>query len=88
MSYESDDEDDLELGADGRRRRIERRRSMTSMPGTLDEMHFVMDEEEDDLRSHGDGEEMEDEMLGDDDGNEAFDEDLLAAGEMKNVPFL
>jgi phosphatidate phosphatase LPIN len=92
-SYESDDEDDLELGRDGRRRRIERRRSMTSMPGTLDEIHFGIDEGEDESRSFGDGEqdeeEMEDEMLVDDDvGNEAFDEDLLAAGEMKNVPFL
>jgi phosphatidate phosphatase LPIN len=90
-SYDSEDEDgdDLELGADGRRRHRERRRSMTSMPGTLDEMHFEMDEDE------GESPFEDEEMLGDVDisvdddvGNEAFDEDLLAAGEMKNVPFL
>jgi phosphatidate phosphatase LPIN len=62
------------------------------MPGTLDEMHFGMDEDEDES-PFGDEDEgaddIEDDVLADDDaGNEAFDEDLLAAGEMKNVPFL
>jgi phosphatidate phosphatase LPIN len=98
-SYDSDDEDgdDLELGADGRtRRRRERRRSMTSMPGTLDELQFGTDED-DESPFAGDGEEDEEEGVeedvddddGDDDvGNEAFDEDLLAAEDMKKVPFL
>lgn len=94
-SYDSDDEDgdDLELGADGRRRRRERRRSMTSMPGSLDEMHFGVDEDEEDEPPFsgdeaGEGAEEDDILVDDDVGNEAFDEDLLAAGEMKNVPFL
>ncbi|KAF9464839.1 Lipin/Ned1/Smp2-domain-containing protein [Collybia nuda] len=97
-AYDSeDDDDDPEIGADGRRRKRERRRSMTSMPGTLDEMHFGMDDEDDNYEdnyndNYGDGEDedLEDNMIeGDGDaGDEAFDEDLLAAGEMKNVPFL
>ena len=89
-SYDSDDSDgdDLELGMDGRRR--ERRRSMTSMPGTLDEMQFGMDEDDGSLfTGEADEEDAEENLMDDDDvGNEAFDEDLLAAGEMKNVPFL
>ncbi|EKM59320.1 uncharacterized protein PHACADRAFT_191669 [Phanerochaete carnosa HHB-10118-sp] len=87
MDSESEDEDDLEQGQVPRRR--ERRRSVSSMPGSLpgssssDEEHFGEDDE--------DG---EDEDYGYDGGNEeevaeeAFDEDLLAAGEMQNVPFL
>lgn len=94
-SYDSEDEDDLELGADGHKRR-ERRRSITSMPGTLDEMHFGMNDDDDESPFIGHDEDdggeegvEEDNMMSDDDvGNEAFDEDLLAAGEMKNVPFL
>lgn len=91
--YDSDDsDDDLEVEADGRHRKRERRRSMTSMPGTLDEMHFGMDEDDNYDDNYGDGgeEELEDDMIeGEEDaGDEAFDEDLLAAGEMKNVPFL
>lgn len=65
---------------------------MTSMPGTLDEMHFGMDEDDNYDDNYGDGgeEELEDDMIEDEEdaGDEAFDEDLLAAGEMKNVPFL
>jgi phosphatidate phosphatase LPIN len=94
-AYDSeDDEDDLELGADGKRRKRERRRSMTSMPGTLDEMHFGMDDDDDYDNGYGDDENgdgnLEEDMIeGEEDaGDEAFDEDLLAAGEMKNVPFL
>jgi phosphatidate phosphatase LPIN len=79
---------------------------MTSMPGTLDEMHFGIDDEEEDEDVEGhenddnhfgrgegaDGEEVYDGGE-DDDGaeeeiEEAFDDDLLAAGEMQNVPFL
>lgn len=60
------------------------------MPGTLDERHFGMDDDEE--PHFGDGEDKEGDMddiaLEEDAGDEAFDEDLLAAGEMKNVPFL
>ncbi|KAF8213909.1 Lipin/Ned1/Smp2-domain-containing protein [Mycena galopus ATCC 62051] len=73
-----DEEGDDELDPEKKRRR--QRRSMTSMPGSLDdELQFDMDDEPGvyDGESH----EIEDE-------EEAFDEDLLAAGEMKNVPFL
>jgi phosphatidate phosphatase LPIN len=73
------------------------------MPGTLDELQFGTDED-DESPFAGDGEEDEEEGVegdvdddgddgddGDDDddvGNEAFDEDLLAAEDMKKVPFL
>ncbi|KAG5639717.1 hypothetical protein H0H81_005900 [Sphagnurus paluster] len=90
-AYDSEDDEGEEgLDADGKRRRRERRRSMTSMPGTLDEMHFGMDEEEEEEDEeeddNGDGDESEE--MDEEVGDEAFDEDLLAAGEMKNVPFL
>ncbi|KAJ7368702.1 Lipin/Ned1/Smp2-domain-containing protein [Mycena albidolilacea] len=80
-----EEEGDDELDLDGKRRRRQRR-SMTSMPGSLDDdLQFDMDDEpsgygEDD-KYHDESHEIEDE-------EEAFDEDLLAAGEMKNVPFL
>ena len=92
-----DDDDDVEIGADGRRRRT-RRRSMTSMPGTLEEQHFEFDDDDkDDDRQfvHNDEEDDDDDGYqgeGDDDGAEEhieeFDDDILAAGEMANVPFL
>lgn len=95
---ESDDEDGdgWELDASGQPRKRQRRRSMTSMPGTLDDMNWgLYDDEEgeeyeprsEDLEEgYGEGEDgMEGDML---DEEEAFDEDLLAAGEMQNVPFL
>ncbi|ESK95125.1 nuclear elongation and deformation protein 1 [Moniliophthora roreri MCA 2997] len=86
--WESESEDDEEGDGSDRRRR-ERRRSMTSMPGSLDdmEMDFGGDEE-------GEEGEYDEEMEAQDEENiideeaEAFAEDLLAAGEMKNVPFL
>ncbi|KAJ6515505.1 LNS2-domain-containing protein [Mycena sanguinolenta] len=78
---ESEEEDgDDELDPDKKRRR-QQRRSMTSMPGSLDDdLQFDMDEEPSGYADH-ESHEIEDE-------EEAFDEDLLAAGEMKNVPFL
>ncbi|KAJ7766877.1 LNS2-domain-containing protein [Mycena metata] len=82
---DSEDEDgDDDLDADAKRRRRQNRRSMTSMPGSLDhddDLQFDMDDDE--PAGYGDAEppDVEDE-------EEAFDEDLLAAGEMKNVPFL
>ncbi|KAJ3511574.1 hypothetical protein NLJ89_g4023 [Agrocybe chaxingu] len=101
---ESDDEDDDVLDTDGKRKRRQRRRSMTSMPGTLDEMHFGMYDDEEGqapLEDHhfihhvdDEGEEGYDGDDGDEHGDpeqdpdETFDDDILAAGEMKNVPFL
>ncbi|KAJ7639201.1 LNS2-domain-containing protein [Roridomyces roridus] len=78
---DSEDEDDDPLDPDGkRRRRRDRRRSMTSMPGSLhDDEDLQFDMEDEDVQY---GEELHQ------DEEEAFDEDLLAAGEMKNVPFL
>ncbi|KAF6762059.1 nuclear elongation and deformation protein 1 [Ephemerocybe angulata] len=88
--YDSEDDDEATLsdGAVGRRRRKrERRRSMTSMPGSLmdeEDMHFSDDEGEPDDYEEEDGEHEGEEGV----EEEAFDEDLLAAGEMQNVPFL
>jgi len=95
----SDDEylydDDLEKG--GSR---SRRRSMTSMPGSLDDLHFEVDdnvtgEEYSDIEGGGPDEEGEvdgyDAEVGDEEGGveeEAFDEDFLATTQMKKVPFL
>jgi phosphatidate phosphatase LPIN len=80
--YDSDDDGD-DMDIDGKRMTRERRRSMTSMPGSLD----------DDMRFDDEGDQFSDneEMHvpdGEDAAEESFDEDLLAAGEMKNVPFL
>ncbi|KAF7290918.1 Nuclear elongation and deformation protein 1 [Mycena chlorophos] len=84
---DSEDEDDEEPDPEGKllRRRRDRRRSMTSMPGSLDdELQFDMDDDDEPHEggySHYDEPSVQDE-------EEALDEDLLAAGEMKNVPFL
>ncbi|KAG0698677.1 Lipin/Ned1/Smp2-domain-containing protein [Suillus ampliporus] len=82
---DSDDED-AEVEEDGVRKRRPRSTSMTSMPGTLDDAQFGMDGE-DEVGYEYDGEpesgENEEEAA-----EEAFDEDFLATGEMKNVPFL
>ena len=96
-SDEEDDENEL-LGVDGRpRTKRLRARSVTSMPGTLDQMHFDMDEDEDEDQEHIDDHYDEDEegycYSGDENGveeevEEEFDEDLLAAGAMRKVPFL
>ncbi|KAJ7490242.1 Lipin/Ned1/Smp2-domain-containing protein [Mycena galericulata] len=86
---DSDDEDGDEeyLDSEGKRRRRHRRRSMTSMPGSLDDdLQFDMDDEP---GGSEDGKYGEDSQSGmEEEEEEAFDEDLLAAGEMKNVPFL
>ncbi|KAJ7228307.1 nuclear elongation and deformation protein 1 [Mycena pura] len=79
-----DEEGEDELDADGKRRRRRRRRSMTSMPGSLDdELQFEMDDAEPVEYGY-----YEEEGHNTEDEEEALDEDLLAAGEMKNVPFL
>lgn len=108
-SYAGSDEEDGEeggIGPDGQRRKRVRRRSIASMPGTLDEIHFGMDDDDDEEEEdnedhenddshfvHGEGEEgydgeVDDDDVVEEDTNEAFDDDLLAAGEMQKVPFL
>ncbi|KAJ2931724.1 hypothetical protein H1R20_g5333, partial [Candolleomyces eurysporus] len=92
--YDSEDDDEATLsdGAVGRRRRRERRRSMTSMPGSLideeEDIHFS-DEEGEHYDDEYDAEDGDHEILESEEGEEeAFDDDLLAAGEMQKVPFL
>jgi phosphatidate phosphatase LPIN len=93
---DSGSEGEDEGGDEGkRRRRRVRTQSITSMPGSLDDMIFNFSDE-DDVQPQGSGEEgeheehengheaYEDEEVGED----AFNEDFLATGEMKNVPFL
>lgn len=74
------------------------------MPGSLDDIHFGIEDEEDDPHwegrgrgEHEDGEGYEGDDIGeyDDESYEgevdeemAIDEDLLAATEMKKIPFL
>jgi len=67
---------------------------MTSMPGTLDDRHFDFEEDEprfgeypDREGGQGVGYDVGDEQAVQE-VDETFDEDLLAAGEMKDVPFL
>jgi len=102
---DSDDEDDDGIGSDRQKRKKTRRKSMTSMPGTLDERHFGLDDDEEEephfTGSHPnsysgqddgqdeayDGEEEERDDP-EEEAEEAFDDDLLAAGEMQKVPFL
>lgn len=85
---EDEEEDDLEKG---QRPRRHRRRSVSSMPGSLpgssssdEEPQFGVDDEDEDDEEYGyEGEGEEEEAA-----EEAFDEDFLATGEMQNVPFL
>lgn len=100
----SDDDygdDGIGFGEERIGRRRERTKSVTSMPGSLDDLHFGHDEEGDDEGEEGhDGDEDLEEGYGyDGEGEEgaeneeeaaeeAFDEDFFATGEMKNVPFL
>ncbi|KAH8096741.1 LNS2-domain-containing protein [Cristinia sonorae] len=81
-----EEESEMEKGKRGGRRRT---RSMSSMPGSLpgspspgsdDEMEFGENDEE----GEGEGDEYEYQ----EEAAEAFDEDLLATGEMENIPFL
>ncbi|KAH6914816.1 nuclear elongation and deformation protein 1 [Coprinopsis sp. MPI-PUGE-AT-0042] len=90
--FTSDDEGSEHLSESGRKR--ERRRSVTSMPGSLheDDMNFDDDEEEqgeyDDDDGHHEDEEDVDGLQPEEHAEDAFDDDLLAAGEMQKVPFL
>ena len=93
---DSDEDADVQADLEGgvfKPGRRSRSTSVASMPGSLDDddMHFGMDEEmgeehegdDEDNDIDGDGGEYEEEAA-----EEAFDEDFLATGEMKNVPFL
>jgi len=90
-----DSEDEGEAGEVGELKKRGRLRStsMSSMPGSLDDMHFELDDEaeggggkegeegeEGGYMYHGENEEEA--------AEEAFDEDFFATGEMQNVPFL
>lgn len=102
-SYLSDEEEDNDPEKGEKRRRL-RSRSMTSMPGTLDEAEFMADEddgqeryvEKDHLHFEGvdddgyEGEEEDEEyrLDAEEEAEAAFDDDLLATGEMQKVPFL
>ncbi len=95
---DSDSESDSDglQGGEGRYRR----RSMTSMPGSLDDLHFGLDDEEDDhWEDHVGDDQVDGNGLGDDVGYDGayeggddedmdIDDDVLAATEMKNIPFL
>jgi phosphatidate phosphatase LPIN len=84
---DSDDEDaDVEEGSVRKRR--PRSTSMTSMPGSLDDEQFGMDGMDDDEEGYGNDGEVEGGENEEEAAEEAFDEDFLATGEMKNVPFL
>jgi phosphatidate phosphatase LPIN len=93
VTSDDEDGDESELDLDGKPRTIRSRRSMSSMPGTLDEMQFDMDdddEEKEEKEDHNiDHYEDEDEEDGvEEEVEEEFDDDLLAAGAMQKVPFL
>jgi phosphatidate phosphatase LPIN len=84
---DSDDEDaDVEEGSVRKRR--PRSTSMTSMPGSLDDEQFGMDGMDDEEEGYGNDGEVEGGENEEEAAEEAFDEDFLATGEMKNVPFL
>ena len=90
----SDDEQTDEWDGMAKGRRRPRARSVTSMPGSLDDIHFAIDggdeSEHSDHAFEGAGEdEYESEMEETEEANEeALDEDFLATTQMKNVPFL
>jgi len=102
-SYLTDEDEDSNLAKRPRGR--PRSRSMTSMPGTLDETEFMADEydgQESNLEKgyrHFEGEDGFDEgyegeedeqyhLDAEEEAEAAFDDDLLATGEMQKVPFL
>lgn len=99
-----DDYGDDGIGYGGERmgRSRERTKSVTSMPGSLDVLHFEHDYDDDGERGgrdypedieegygyDGEGEGEEGAENEEEAAEEAFDEDFFATGEMKNVPFL
>lgn len=105
LTYADSGSEDEYGGADGfekekNGRRRARAKSVTSMPGSLDDMHFGQDDdgeiEGEEHIDNADGEdgygyegESEEGPENEEEAAEdAFDEDFFATGEMKNVPFL
>lgn len=89
---EYDNEGDLESSSSERRKKRQRRRSMESMPGSLpgstDDYQYGVDEEDASEPEYDYQEGSEERVYEAEAAEDAFDEDFLAAGEMKNVPFL
>ncbi|KAG2145770.1 Lipin/Ned1/Smp2-domain-containing protein [Suillus clintonianus] len=82
------DEEDAEIEEGSVRKGRPRSTSMTSMPGSLDDGQFGVHGEDEDEEGYEDDEEEEGGENEEEAAEEAFDEDFLATGEMKNVPFL
>ncbi|THV08237.1 LNS2-domain-containing protein [Dendrothele bispora CBS 962.96] len=85
------EDDEVEWEWDGSKKRT-RRRSMTSMPGSLEDMDMEFDDNEEEEGEHEYDEEYDEEQeqdeLDEQAAEQALEEDLLAADDMKNVPFL
>lgn len=89
LDSEDDDAEKGELFVDGRRRR--RRVRTESMPGSLPESRAGTDDEEDLEFGPEEGEEGDEDDIHEEEeevAEQEFDDDLLATGEMQNVPFL
>ncbi|KAL4264491.1 lipin family protein [Pleurotus pulmonarius] len=87
---DSDDEYDEDAEDPAHRRRRDRRRSMTSMPGSLDDEQFGFDEE--DEEDEGEGSEYDSEGMTQEDqeaaAERALDEDVMKVAEMDDIPYL
>lgn len=86
-TYLDSEEDEGDIGEYGELKKRRRSTSMSSMPGSLDDMHFELDDDEGEM-GEGEGGEVYDGENEEVAAEEAFDEDFLATGEMQNVPFL
>ncbi|KAG9317850.1 Lipin/Ned1/Smp2-domain-containing protein [Chiua virens] len=82
---DSDDEGDIGEDGDLKRRMRPRSTSMSSMPGSLDDMPFELDDDEE---QGGEESAMYSGENEEEAAEEAFDQAFLATGEMQNVPFL
>ena len=85
-----DSEDEGDIGDELKKQRRPRSTSMSSMPGSLDDMNLGLDDDDDEGEGE-EGEEGGDMYDGENEeeaAEEAFDEDFFATGEMQNVPFL
>lgn len=93
---EGDGDDGYARAGERKGRRRSRTKSITSMPGSLDDMRFGDDDDGEDEHvrdmdlEEGYGYEGEEEAPENEEeaAEDAFDEDFFATGEMKNVPFL
>ncbi|KAJ8698808.1 lipin Ned1 [Pleurotus ostreatus] len=88
---DSDDEYDEDAEDPAHRRRRDRRRSMTSMPGSLDDEQFGFDEEDEEDEGEG-SEEYDSEGMTQEDqeaaAERALDEDVMKVAEMDDIPYL